>query len=134
MSDNIHNDKLIFKYNYIPETLNDIPAQLYFCKEFDWNIDFQEKTNMAMLHLHSLEPIKYLLLSYNKSKNIDLLYKSIEILISWNTHSHKKTNFYTWYTHCVTERTLIIGTLLTEMINNNYKIDIILKIQNILKM
>src|SRR5699024_309110 len=94
ISDNIQNDKLIVKYNYIPESLNDIPAQLYFCKEFDWNIDFQEKTNMAMLHLHSLEPIKYLLLSYNKSKNIDLLYKSIEILISWNTHSHKKTIFY----------------------------------------
>src|SRR5699024_7795276 len=134
ISDKILDNKLIIKYRYIPESLENIPEILTYNENFDWEIRYEDKSNMAMLHLHSLEPIKYLLLSYNQSKNINLINKSLELLFSWNRHAVTNSNIYTWYTHCVTDRTLIIGILLLEVQNNNFENQVIIKLERLLKM
>jgi len=129
----ILDNKLIIKYNYIPETLEDFPNQLIFNDNFKWIIELEDKSNMAMLHLHSLEPIKYLLLAYNQSNDFKLIVKSLDILLSWKNNVSSRENFYSWYAHCVADRTIIIGILLVELQAVKYDRRIIAEIKNLLK-
>lgn len=116
----ILDDILIIRVGHVPDNIELSPDYLIFNNNFNWHIDIGEKTNMAMFHLNTLEPIKYLLQAYEIDNNDKYLYKAIEILEAWNNNLiEDKESTYTWYDHCVSERTLIIILLKINLNNRN---------------
>lgn len=112
IGEKILDNKLIVKYNYIPTNIDSYDIRLdYTNKEFNWELDFDTHTNMAMLHLHSLEPISYLLLAYSESNQLVFLEKAYELLIDWFDHAKCSEHFYLWYRHCVADRAIVISQL-----------------------
>ena len=118
IGDSIYNNALVIKYKYIPKNLNNKPDILNFNDSFDWNIELGAYTNMSMLHLHAWEPMNYLLLAYHYTHNDKYLIKCNELMVNWYSHSVEATHKYLYYSHCVADRSLILGYL--KLINSNY--------------
>lgn len=129
IADSIYNNNLIIKYKYIPKNIDQKKEVLRFNEHFNWNIEMGSFTNMAMLHLHAWEPINYLLLSYHYTKDNKYLIKSNELIESWYTHSLDANHKYLYYSHCVADRTLILGYL-SELKNPFISYDIVNKLLN----
>lgn len=111
IGDEIVNNNIIIKYNYIPTDFSKVDQKLRYNKTFSWEINLGSFTNMAMLHLHSLEPISYLLLAYDLKNEINYLNKAYEILFDWYEYSRNADHFYLWYRHCVADRAIVISQL-----------------------
>lgn len=112
IGDKILENKLIVKYKYIPQNIDDNDIRLdYSNKEFNWVMEFGSQTNMAMLHLHSLEPISYLLLAYDETNEIEYLEKAYKLFFDWHKHAENSDHFYLWYRHCVADRAVVISQL-----------------------
>ncbi|WP_166626555.1 heparinase II/III family protein [Jeotgalicoccus sp. S0W5] len=118
IGDSISNNSLVIKYKYIPKDINNKLDVLNFNESFDWNIELDKYTNMSMLHLHAWEPVNYLLLAYHYTNNDKYLIKCNELVVSWYSHSLKATHKYLYYSHCVADRSLILGYL--QLINSKY--------------
>lgn len=118
IANKILNNDLILKYGYIPEDLSSSNQLLKYDKSFSWQIDIGDKTNMAMLHLHSWEPVNYLLLAFHDTNNYKYLIKCNELIESWFAHSKCANHKYLYYTHCVADRSLILGYL--KLINSEF--------------
>ena len=130
IAETILENNLIIKYKYIPKSLTNNIEELQFNKTFEWNIDLDNYTNMAMLHLHAWEPINYLLLAFHYTNNYEYLIKCNELMESWYTHSKYANHKYLYYTHCVADRSLILGYLKlvnSKFISNNILNDLITK-------
>src|SRR5699024_6533417 len=112
IGDSILNNQLVVKYRYLPENVDTPIKALYYSKEFNWVVDLQEKTNMAMLHLHAWEPINYLLIAHYYTSNKLYVKKALEIMDDWYEHSLKETHKYLYYSHCVSDRSLILSYLI----------------------
>lgn len=104
----ILNDNLIIRVGQVPTNINEVNDLLEFNNQFNWDIDYGPKTNMTMFHLHAFEPVKYLLQAYEVDENLNYLRKSIELIESWSKFATINETKYTWYDHCVAERTLIV--------------------------
>ena len=112
IGEKILENKLIVKYKYIPQNIEDNDIRLdYSNKEFNWVMEFGSQTNMAMLHLHSLEPISYLLLAYDETNEIEYLEKAYKLFFDWHKHAENSDHFYLWYRHCVADRAVVISQL-----------------------
>lgn len=112
IGNSILNNQLVVKYGYLPEKVDNPIKELYFSKEFNWIVDLQDKTNMAMLHLHAWEPVNYLLLAHYYTSNNLYVKKAVEIIDDWYEHSLVDTHKYLNYPHCVSDRSLILSYLI----------------------
>ena len=112
IANSIYNNDLVIKYKYIPKNLGEKKEILKFDEHFNWHLEMGTYTNMAMLHLHAWEPINYLLLGYHYTKDNKYIIKSNELIESWYKHSLEANHKYLYYSHCVADRTLILGYLI----------------------
>src|SRR5699024_11055185 len=104
IGDSILNNQLVVKYHYLPENIDNPIKELNYTEEFNWIVDLQDKTNMAMLHLHAWEPVNYLLLAYHYTLNNDYIKKAVELIDDWYKHSLTASHKYLYYPHCVSDR------------------------------
>lgn len=112
IGDSILNNQLVVKYCYLPENIDNPIKELTYTEEFNWIIDLQDKTNMAMLHLHAWEPVNYLLLAHYYTLNNDYIKKAVELIDNWYEHSLTASHKYLYYPHCVSDRSLVLSYLL----------------------
>lgn len=112
IGNSILNNQLVVKYRYLPENVDNPVKELYYSKEFNWVVDLQDKTNMAMLHLHAWEPVNYLLIAHYYTSNKIYAEKALEIIDDWYEHSLVGTHKYLYYSHCVSDRSLILSYLI----------------------
>lgn len=112
IGDSILNNQLVVKYHYLPENIDNPIKELNYTEEFNWIVDLQDKTNMAMLHLHAWEPVNYLLLAYHYTLNNDYIKKAVELIDDWYKHSLTASHKYLYYPHCVSDRSLVLSYLL----------------------
>lgn len=120
IADLIVNNNLIIKYNYIPKSLDNIEPKLNITDDFNWKIDLDTHSNMAMLHLHAWEPISYLFLAHYQTENQRYLDKGIKLIESWKSSSTSEEHKFLWYPHCVADRSIVLGYLksLNESVQN----------------
>lgn len=113
ISESILNNQLVVKYRYLPEDIDNPIEELIYGEDFNWWIELQDNTNMAMLHLHSWEPVNYLLIAHYYTADDQYITKAMEIIQSWYKHSISQNHKYLYYPHCVADRALILSYLVT---------------------
>src|SRR5699024_10471794 len=113
ISESILNNQLVVKYRYLPEDIENPIEELIYGEDFNWMVELQDNTNMAMLHLHSWEPVNYLLIAHYYTADDKYITKAMEIIKSWYQHSISQNHKYLYYPHCVADRALILSYLVT---------------------
>lgn len=127
---------LVVRYSHVPKSFTYEDRLRFTPSEINWEMDYDNNTNLCQLYLHSLEPVKYLIQGYEITKIDNYLKLAWDIIESWLSFSKEgKKHRFTWYDHCASDRVLYLIYFLETIKSNgiekyNEEIDKIIVLLN----
>lgn len=115
-------DELLNKKLRVKESIPDTPE--FDIDNLDWNIQIGNIPNTYQLYLQSLEPIRFLILAYDETRDVKYMDLAWKFLESWARYQKDqeltKNNKYVWDSHGMAMRTENLILLASIGKKNNY--------------